>query len=249
MNEPREKASDIIYSRLSKEALDMDRPEVRQGTLERLAQACNDISVGRAAKIVKEAYGKDFGLKLNPKVTPSSVDRYVRARRIKDASWTGPTRAFIQNDPSLLAFVRAYEDERAKPHTPRRSYPSRRRLEEAIETISNDEDRIFVRLELEKLRRTRRELEVLREGLRKMPPIGIERILNRETDDVQVESKLASTLRPLVVRLLDYEDMSRVGLEMVDGRLISRTTRQAIVKKAEMDVLLKSVGMASKQDK
>lgn len=243
MNEPVGNASGEILGRLYGHAKIMARPEVREATIDRLVQACDDIASGRGAQIVKVAYGKDFGLGLNPKITPSSIDRYIKARRVKDESWSGPTRAFIQNDEGLLSFVRAREDERQKPSLPRRASPSRRRLEESIETIPNADDRQFVRLEVERLRRLRNELEILKTGLRKISPLDIDEILDgrvsilRETADGPTE-----ILAPLVERLHDEEEMSRIGLLMLDGRLACRTTHQTLVKKKELEALKKVAG-------
>lgn len=243
MSDPTSRASDEIRTRLYREAKGMARPEIRQATIDRLAQACDEIASGRGARTVKAAYGKDFGLGLNPKITPSSIDRYIKARRIKDRSWSGPTRAFLQNDEGLLNYVRAREDERQKPSLPRRASPSRRRLEEALETIPNADDRQFVRLEVERFRRLRNELEILKTGLRKMAPIDIDAILEGRAGIVQGrESGSAEVLAPLVDRLHDEEDMSRIGLAMVGGRLACRTTRQTLVKKKEMEVLKSMVG-------
>lgn len=237
------KASEIILARLRDEAKAMDRPEIRLRTLNRLTQACEDIASGRAANIVKAAYGKDFGLGLNPKITPSSIDRYVRARRAKDDSWSGPTRAFIHNDPGILSFVKACEDERQKPLLPRRPSPPRRRLEEAIETIPSADDRQFVRLEVERLRKTRNELELLRKGLRKIAPIDIDKILEGGVADALGNNgPLIEILAPLVARFLDEEEMSRIGLVLVNGRLACRTTHQTLVKKMEMEALKVATG-------
>jgi hypothetical protein len=176
-----QRTSELVLQRLRDSARQMARPEVRNSTINRLQEACNAIESGIAADLVKAVFGKDDGLRLNPRINPSTVEKYVKARGKKDHAWTGPTRVTIAKDSDLLAYVQAREDERLKPHLPKRPSSKRRQIEDAISNLPSMEIRIDLRHELENGRRAQRNLELLTKGLRKIPGIDVDRLLHNST--------------------------------------------------------------------
>jgi len=75
------RASDDILDRLRTQAAGTGKPDVRNATIDRLVEACNAIESGAAADLCKRVFGNDGGLRFNPTINPSTIDRYVLARK------------------------------------------------------------------------------------------------------------------------------------------------------------------------
>ncbi|MBK1841655.1 hypothetical protein JHL17_30075 [Azospirillum sp. YIM B02556] len=255
-----ERASEMVLRRLREGAKRMGRSEVRDATIDRLVEACNAIESGAAANLVKAVTGKDHGLRLNPKINPSTVEKYVKARGKTDKAWTGPTRVTIQKDPDLLAYVEARDDERVKPDLPKRPTPKRRQIEDAISLLPSVEVRMELRHELDAGRAAQRHLDILRAGLRKIPGVDINALLHGAgAPQIEAKSTLANgqagnaipamsdedrgILKMLIDRLNNPDELSRVGMEFENNRVRHKTTRQALVKPAEMALLRRLAGM------
>jgi hypothetical protein len=256
------KASEMILQRLRDCAREMARSEVRNATIDRLVDACNAIESTQAATLVKKLYGKNNDLSINPKINPSNVEKYVKARGKTDRAWTGPTRVTIAKDPDLLAYVEAREDERIKPNLPRRPSSKRRQIEDAISKLPSTELRMDLRHELENGRQAKRTLDILTQGLRKIPGIDVDKLLSssdaqkigtkQEIDPGPSNEKPAAltleernTLRRLLDRLTDRNEMSRSGLELENNRLRVVANKRSIVKPDEMAVLERLTGESS----
>lgn len=249
-----QKLSEMVVARLREGALHLSRPDVRLATINRLVMACNAIDSGIAAELVKTVTGKEDSLRLNPKINPSNVEKYVRARRKSDKAWTGPTRVTIQKDPDLLSYVEAREAERTKPVLPKRPTSRRRQIEDTISLLPTIEARMDIRHELEGGREAQRVLNLLKIGLRKIPHVDVDALIN-EPKKGQIEAGRFNTsaplappstvlqtedrnaLRALVRRLSDAEELGRAGLELVNERIRNKISLQALVKPAELAVL------------
>lgn len=243
-----EKTSEKILKRLRDKAQQMSRPDVRNATIDRLVKACNAIESGVAAGTVKTATGKDGGLRYNPKIHPSNVEKYVKSCGKQDQNWTGPTRVTIQKDADLLGYVEAREDERTKPVLPKRPTSRRRQIEEAISTLPSTEIRMELRHELEAGRSAQRELDILKDGLRNIPGIDLHAILNPSesgtgliatSDNGSVEtSNLSQSDHKIVLalfsRLTDNDALKRFDVEFCNDRVRQIHTREQLVKRDEI---------------
>lgn len=248
------KASKMILHRLRDRAREMARPEIRNATIDRLVDACDAIESKKAAALVKQAYGKDNGLSINPKINPSNIERYVKARGKTDRAWAGPTRVTIAKDPDLVAYVEAREDERIKPDLPRRPSSRWRQIEDAISKLPSTELRMDLRHELESGRQAKRSLDILTQGLRQIPGVDVNKLLDdknvpkirigQDTATHQSSDKPSTItsedrdiIRRLLDRIFDQSEMSRAGLELENNRLRVVASKRPIVKPDEIDVL------------
>nr|WP_321454357.1 hypothetical protein [uncultured Cohaesibacter sp.] len=167
-----QKLSEIIFSNLLADAETFKRPKVRFDTLDRLKGACDAIESGKAKNLIAEKQGYRLASELA--ITPSNIDRYVRAQK-----WSGPTRSTIEKNDgerSLKPYVQAREDERAKTiiRSPRR--PSQE-LENVLREINSIEARQYVRGLHEQRKAAEARYAALKSGIEKMPAISVEEIL------------------------------------------------------------------------
>jgi hypothetical protein len=111
-----------------------------------------------------------------------------------------------------------------------------------------------LRHELESGRQAKRSLDILTQGLRKIPGIDVDKLLGngdapngvtKQNNDTEqsYEKSAAITLeerdilRRLLDRLNDRDEMSRSGLELENNRLRVVANKRSIVKPDEMAVL------------
>ena len=236
-----------ILARLEIQAAGFDKAPVRLASLRRLKQACDAIA--------------DERLGPNVRISPSTVEKYVKKRHKEgSADWTGPTRVFISSDTDLRAYVTAREEERRKPADARKRPSQRQRdIEDAISVIPGVEMRQVVRHELEDGRLAKRRLELLSKGLRSLPDIDVDALLNgtaptapgndgkasegSTTDAGAERSRDARVIAALLDRFGDATEMARAGLEC-DGKRVrmSNPPRTAIVRPDEMAALRRFAG-------
>lgn len=118
-----------------------------------------------------------------------------------------------------------------------------------------------LRHELESGRMAQRRLDILTAGLRHIPGIDIDHILATEnpksanlkrflvvdsnssgrTDSLTAEER--ETLRRLVERLTDNEELRRDGLTFSNGRVKVLATHRAVVKPLEMRLIQRLAGL------
>jgi hypothetical protein len=246
--------SSLVLQRLRAESAEYDRPEIRLATIDRLVAACDAIETGKATEVIRHSSGRAYDRRHLLAISPTNIERYAKARKNSgDQHWTGPTRTFISADRSLNAYVRARESERVKPAMPRRPTERYKELEDAIESIRDIEKRQLLRHELEKGRAVQRQLGILKAGLRTIPALDLESLLNPSTRSPngttsQISSSLTKNsdlngeerelLRHLLARLLDADEMRRAGLELHGKRLrMAVVPRTTIVRPVEMELL------------
>lgn len=250
------RASQLILARINDQARTFDKPSVRLASIERLVAACDALESGAAAEAIKSVYGSDGGLGRNPKINPSSIEKYVKARFDQGArDWTGPTRVFIASDKDLKAYVNAREDERSKPmRTQVRPSDRQKEIEDSISQISSVEMRQMLRHDLEEGRLAKRRLDLLTRGLRAIPAIDVDALLrgsdkggsSRMRTGTSPEPRSSGvltgdelrTLQALLTRLNDADEMRRVGLELTGLRLrMAFPPGTTIIRPDEMAVL------------
>jgi hypothetical protein len=241
-----QKESKLIFDRLRNESHDYDRPEVRLATINRLVIACDEIESGRATEIIRSSTGFKGRI---VEISATNIERYVKARHaagIKD--WTGPTRTFIASDRSLNAYVKARENERLKPPTPKRPSERYKTLEDAIERIREPEKRQLLRFEIEEGRAAKRKLALILNGLRRIPGVDIDLILRPSADAnsrlpgptraAELDGADREILDQLVTRLLNAAEMQRAGLELDGKRLrMAVAPLTTVIRPVEMELL------------
>ncbi|MDN3564969.1 hypothetical protein ACFQY5_02685 [Paeniroseomonas aquatica] len=250
-----QRASEHILVRLRSQAETYEKSEVRLGSIERLVTACDAIESGAAAILLCKIEGSDLGLARTPKINPSNIEKYVRARQKQGSQeWTGPTRVFIASDSELKAYVTAREDERLKPaEISKRPSQRQKDIEDTVSQIQSIEMRQIVRHDLEEGRLTRRRLDILTAGLRTLPGIDVDALLrgtpggSQNRPAIGGEGVSASlTLSPeekgilkrLLDRLADTAEMARAGLESDGRRLrLAIAPRTTIIRPDEMSLL------------
>lgn len=258
MNTP--KSSEIILSRMRAAATTSTRPDIRTSTINRLVEACNDIQSGTAAEMLGE-HEKGAPNLRQGRITPSAIERYVRARRKTDSNWRGPTRVTIQKNSDFLAYVSAREDERLVGERPPRGKLKTRDIESIISAVHSTEERMMLRHLLQAGRGATKELGILKAGLRKIPAIRFEELLSAAGESEQQVSvgmmQLAAhlgqslsdddtqVLRTMVKRLTNVDELGRVGLEFENGRVRHKLTKRALLKPAELTLLKRLSGVDS----
>lgn len=243
-------ASKRILERLQKRASESPRPNQRFGTIDRVVAACDAIESGDAAKTIKEVFGKDFNLRHNPEINPTSVARYIEARQKKGGNgWTGPKRPTIQSNYDLKTYVEAREAERIKPSKAQNKTSHRDELMNAIDRIPRLVDRVLVRDHLAKLQSAKRENDALAELLKKIPPLLYDKLRNGEmsqNDNLKVEGssvkealldKNVVVIKRLIDRLNDEQVLSSFGLEIFRGRVRHKKKGRVLIEKDELSCL------------
>lgn len=241
MNE--QKTSDQIQQALILAANQLRRPEVRLGTIDRLVRACNAIENGKAVEVIKSDLGKKhISGEVNFKITPSNIEKYVKAK-----NWSGPKRAVINSDSELKAYVKSREEERLKPILPKRPSSRRLEIEAAIDHISDIGQRTMVRHEMAAGHKARIELNLLTRALKNIPGLdynalmGGNTLIENDRCDLREKALLKledrQILGTLMERLDDFQALSRMGLEQVNGRIKVKATQADVIKKRELTLL------------
>lgn len=236
-----QKLSEIIFSNLLADAKNFKRPDVRIATLDRLKGACDAIESGKAKNLIAEKQGYRLASELA--ITPSNIDRYVRAQ-----NWSGPTRSTIaKNDgeSSLKPYVQAREDERAKTiiRSPRR--PSQE-LENALREINSIEARQYVRGLHEQRKAAEARYAALKSGIEKMPAISVDEILGvskakedplapQSSDRINLADRLS--LEEIYEKLTNKLFLSKDFNLKFEGSLSHAKTSKRLLTKNEMELL------------
>ena len=256
MNDFSVKASANILKRLRDTALSLAKPDVRIATIDRLVDACDAVESGAAADLLEATHGKMGAGRGNRAITPTTIERYVKARRLKDPEWTGPVRVTVQKDHDLRAYVEAREEERIKPQLPKKPTNRFRQIEGVLSKVSPIEARMLLRHAIEKGREAQRTLDILTSGLRRIPGIDIEQLTqsdsrseekarNRITTSAPLSPSASlhaddrAVLKALIDRLQDSDALSRLGLEYENMRIRHKQTKRALVKPDEVALLKK----------
>lgn len=237
------KTSDLIQQTLVFAARQLQRSEVRLGTIERLVRACDAIENGKALEAIKSDLGKKhISGEANFKITPSNIEKYVKAKK-----WSGPKRAVISSDGDLKAYVKAREEERLKPILPKRASSKRLEIEAAIDQVSDVGQRTMVRHELAAGQKARNELNLLTRALKNIPGLDynalmggakpIEKDKRELTEIASLNLEDGQTLETLIERLDDIQELSRMGLEQVNGRIKVKATHADVINKRELALL------------
>lgn len=255
--------SDKIMERLRIEAQERGRPAQRLATLDRLEEACNDIASGKASEFIRSAGQADPSLKEAydnhykrgvVAIKPPRIEEYVKARRIFDqrkgvkSAWTGPTSVTLRSEPDgMLAYVRKRETEQENLARKGKRSPA---LDDDIDQIADMSTRQRVRFALDDGREAKRQLNLLKQGLVKIPGIDVHAILEQHFDPAARSTSTTSALlssgltaadtqilRNLVARLTDVTTLASHELEYDGQRIKNKATNQALIEKPELAVL------------
>lgn len=233
------------------------RPGERNGTLDRLVEACDAIASGQAHVVVKEGLPHaEFNFKRKPTlIKPPRIEEYVLARRALDlgkkripSTWTGPMAVTIRKDPALLEYVRTREQEQVAGAGGRVA-PSADRVIDRIEDLAL---RSELRLLLARGRHAEQDLLRLKSAMRRLrPTFDVERlVLGAENNASGVPATSSHTLPApagatdaklrlaaiAIMRLSDQRFLAQFGLELSAefGNVIERRTRAELISAEEL---------------
>ncbi len=239
----KEKPSTVCFQNLLHDAENYKRPDVRIETLERLKAACDAIESGEAKRIIEESAGIKKSAEL--KINATNVQKYVRAME-----WPGPQRTTIERKSgvnSLKPYVEAREYERSKTTLPK-SRQSSRELEMVLREINSIEARQYVRNLAENRKRAESQYNALVSGLRKIPALSIDEILNasKTPDKTALTPSSVSCmtavdrmiLGTIFEKLTDNETLTRHFNLKFDGASLQQgQTAKRLLTKKELDAL------------
>ncbi|WP_167648811.1 hypothetical protein [Mameliella alba] len=238
--------SAAVEKRLREEAKAFDRPADRISTIDRLVAACDALEDGSAAAAFH--HSTSARRRHTPeKINPTNIDTYVRFM-----GWTGPTRTFISNKKNgLRDYVSAREDERqlgdrkisVKPETQEESY---------LDRIPDVEVRQFVRFEIERRRVSERELNLVKNGLKRIPHVSLSDLfeLMPRVDHTPLSNELyshdfgtseVSRIRDFLSRIEDVENLRHLGLKVERGDILA-LTGALVISKEEIEALHTLIG-------
>lgn len=250
-----------IMARLRDTADRQARPKERNGTLDRLVEACNDIADGKARAIIKEGLPEAEVNYRRPLVLikPPRVEEYVLARRALDvrarripSPWTGPTATTIRKDAGLLEYVRVREQEQAAvvPGKVKQS------VDQTLDRIEDMALRTELRFLLSHARQAEHDLRRLKEGMRKLrPTIDVESLISgRGTGKMPELEQSGIGALPVhhksggdnlahaftaVLKLTNQRLLSKCGLEFSEefGNVVERKTRFELITADELAAL------------
>jgi|GEM_PF-3069632 len=237
-----------IYERMIENANSFKNSARRLATIERLAESCNAIEDGTALALIKSL--NKASAKVRLAINPTNIEKYVRARGKKDNSWTGPVRVTIASDELFSLYVRARERKREKPSLPHRPSKLFKRIDEALNEVLDPSIRQEIRFKIENGRLAKKELDLLKAGLKHLPSIDINAILTPDQAAVRElfseeprassppnNSACAKHLQAMLDRLTDPSTLSRFGLTIENDRIKSRNTNRPLIKPNEIQVL------------
>src|SRR6185437_667458 len=255
--------STLIMTRLREAADKLVRPKERNGTLDRLTEACNDIANGKARAIIKEGLpDAEVSYRRSPVlIKPPRVEEYVSARRALDvkarrmpSNWTGPTATTIGKDTTLLEYVRVREQEQAALAPGKVSQS----VDQTLDSVEDMALRTELRFVLAHARQAEQDLRRLKEGMRRMrPTIDIDSLIaGRGAVEMpkSLEVAAVSGVRALphegseedfkqalivVLKLTDPKFLSKFGLEFNAefGNVVERKTRFELITTNELVAL------------
>jgi hypothetical protein len=225
-------------------------------TLARVVEACDDILSGgaarraRAAKEDPQVFDPDF-----VKLTPRVIGLYVRFRARLDrgpTEWTGPHSSTIRGWRELAEYVRLRAAEAYRPGRPKRPTPSSRKTDEIVDGIENMHDRARLRETVARGRETKRQLDIMSEGLRKkFPEIDIDALREGRPFVTKVQGPQARSaigaddvklIRRLVSRLQNNDELDEFDLIYRSGR-VKREGGLDLVPPEEMKLLERLAGL------
>lgn len=239
-----------VLNLLKEKASESPRPKQRLGTIERVVAACDAIESGEAAKVMKIELGKDYSLRYNPVISPSTIARYIDAKRKQEGPvWSGPKRPTIQNDADLKAYVDAREAERIKPTMPQKKTSQREQIEDVIDSIPRVTDRVLLREAFANLRAAKRENDELSKILKKIDPLNFDKLRDgllegnkatnpegRPCTELLSEKDMVA-LKRVIDRLSDDDALSRFRLERSSGCIRHTKTGRVLIEKDELKCL------------
>ncbi len=259
--------SSRILERLRSEADASVRPKQRNATLDRLVEACNDITSGKALAIIKRGLPDvEVNFRRQPvKLIPIRIQEYVEARlaidvtaRIARSEWTGPRDLTIRKDPGLYEYVqiRAQEQLAANPG---------KLVEKVDRTLDQVEDlalRSKLRFVLAHARQESNDLRRLKAAMRKMrPTIDVDAIIKGIIPVDSSPSASNSGAVPAlpspaddqnsvhavtaVLKLQNSKFLSKCGLEYSPefGNVFESKTRFELITNEELVALRKLTGV------
>jgi hypothetical protein len=224
-------SADDLMGRLIKEG-ERAADSRRIATLSRLVEACDDLLSGQAYKLAKSAKrNPEF---FNPnffRLNSNAVHQYVRLRAHLDGSrtsWTGPVATTIRADRDLMAYLKMRESEVNRPATRKLRGSRSGKLEDVVNGLQSITDQAIVRQALADGRAWKRELDILLATLRLVPSIDVDALREGKTMSASepagtvsnaISSEESRTLKKLLIRLRDDDQLGEFGLRCRNGRV------------------------------
>lgn len=252
-----EMLSKQLMTSLREHAASCGRPNERNGTLDRLEEACDAIASGKAAGLIDRVL-PDLAFRYRRPlviIRPARIEEYVQARRLADGTakrlpsrWTGPTAITIRKDARLLEYVktRAAEQEGGVAAKVPDS------AESMLSSVPDLSLRAELRLRLAKGHQAQQDLLRLREAMRLLrvpselygasetPALGSDIAVPADTFLAEAVSIAAQVLG----KLTTTQHLVRCGLEYVAevGNVVERRTRYELLTADDIQALRRIAG-------
>ncbi|UXT43313.1 hypothetical protein FY137_18795 [Agrobacterium tumefaciens] len=243
--------SNEIIKTLRQQARD-NGSETRLRTLDRLEEACNDITSGHALQFARE-HNWDISYFLpQRRLVPNSVDQYRKMRKFVDpkSDWTGPTKDTIAHDAGLKAYVSARDNERNQARRPSRRATKAREVDDIIASKLDFNELQTVRSALERGRQATLKFDTLAAFFHRLSAVDLRRYDTFSYEEVaksirgQISGEDREILSQLADRLRNNELLVEMGLVFRNGRVkMDFSPGTDLVKPSELRVLVRLAGL------
>ncbi|KFE34105.1 hypothetical protein [Thioclava atlantica] len=239
--------SSVIEARLRNEAQEFAQPERRIATIDRLTVACSAIARGELVRAQDGSQNRHDPRLL--RITAQNIAAYAKRQ-----GWSGPTRTFLSNRSNgLIEYIRARENERAAVGAEQKRKP-KTQYESLLDQIEDIETRQFFRHQLELRKKIEQELNMIKNGLKRIPQIDLQTLLlaarKPGTDRTFLHSDMSngdiaeehlSSIQSMLNRFDDIDRLRHLGLKMDQGDILS-FSNSLVVSKSELDALRSILG-------
>lgn len=162
------------------------------------------------------------------KITPQKIERYCI-----DRNWNGPKAQSIRNSSEILF---AYLKSRMASQEIRA-----RTGEQKSPEIKDESIRLYVDLITQERDEARAECNRIRQGLRSIPGVSVDQLLNGETASLptaQLAGSMDNIRAPLLAAIAKISDptiLASCGLELYKNRIRQQTTKNVLLEKPETE--------------
>lgn len=186
-----------------------DNPRLRQ-SLERVKEACDALETSRLS------------------ITPTAVGKYC------DDRWKGPKAQSIRNaKDTLFAYLQARRSKQVLPTAAQSASYEPPIRDEAVRAY-------VVLMKSERDEAIRMKNRIIK-GLRSIPGVPIDDLIAsgfKPTASPPKQTGIGPEARGALARLFSEANLAAVGLELFRNRLRARTTKQVLLEKQDVEVLL-----------
>lgn len=188
---------------------DADNPRLRQ-SLERVKEACDALETSRLS------------------ITPTAVGKYC------DDRWKGPKAQSIRNaKDTLFAYLQTRRSKQVLPTAAQSASYEPPIRDEAVRAYV-----VLVKSERDEAIRMKNRII---KGLRSIPGVPIDDLIASGFKPTAAPSKpsgISPEARSALARLFNEANLAAVGLELFRNRLRAKTTKQVLLEKQDVEVLL-----------